>query len=347
MLMEVSQQDIAERLGVSIATVNRALRDHRGTNPMTRAKVLKTAADMGYRTERRKGERLRLAETIQLGVLLPYNISVNPSAPTSKVFLRMLSGITSEARRQSISLGVDYAPSPDAPLAEAERQPIGLRDGSWRGVIICGALPAASIKELGKSSLAVQMENYLPEANIDCIDHDDDSSCEMLVERLWSLGHRKIAYLGETHPRPRNINRAAGCATAIFKRTGSFDFFNAFNVDGKTPQLESFQNVLAKLKEGVTGWICVHDGLGYQLLSFLQANGARCPEQISVCGFDNFDPPSEGLPKLDSIEAPFEKMGAMAVLRLLAKLKCEAPDALHVMVKASFAPGASTAPFKA
>jgi LacI family transcriptional regulator len=42
-------RDIAEALGVSIGTVDRALHDRRGVNPMTKARVLQMARTMGYR----------------------------------------------------------------------------------------------------------------------------------------------------------------------------------------------------------------------------------------------------------------------------------------------------------
>src|SRR5271165_3188137 len=41
--------DIADALGVSTGTVHRALHDHPGVSPMTKAKVLQMAKTMGYR----------------------------------------------------------------------------------------------------------------------------------------------------------------------------------------------------------------------------------------------------------------------------------------------------------
>jgi len=346
MIMEVSQQDIADRLGVSIATVNRALRAHDGTNPVTRAKVLKAAADLGYRVGRRKGERPSSPSSIQFGVLLPHYLSLNPVPRHSRVFLRMLSGVTSEARRQGVSIGVDYVPAEGAKaLADDERLPVGLRDGSWSGCILSGSFEKAVLERISSLALMVQLANYVPGVDVDCVDHDDMDSCETLVQLLWGLGHRRIAYIGESHIQPCNVNRAAGCAAAMLRRCGSFESFSALNVDGKLPEAESFAKAVALMRSGVTGWVCVHDGLGYRLLSYMKANGVRCPEDASVCGFDNFEPPSEGIPKLVSIDAPFEKMGSMAVLRLLAKRRLEASEPLRLMMKAALAEGASIAPF--
>ena len=43
------------------------------------------------------------------------------------------------------------------------------------------------------------------------------------------------------------------------------------------------------------------------------------PEDVSVCGFDNFDPPARAS-KLTSIDGPFEKMGEVAVRRLVQRI---------------------------
>ena len=44
----VTQKDIAERVGVSTATVSRALNDQPGVSPDVRARILKAAGEMGY-----------------------------------------------------------------------------------------------------------------------------------------------------------------------------------------------------------------------------------------------------------------------------------------------------------
>lgn len=45
----VTLQDVADRLGISAGTVSRALQDHPGLNPMTKARVLQMANSLGYR----------------------------------------------------------------------------------------------------------------------------------------------------------------------------------------------------------------------------------------------------------------------------------------------------------
>jgi LacI family transcriptional regulator len=67
-------KEIAKRLGVSIGTVDRALHQRPGINPMTRAKVLKTAQTMGYRPNL-AARFLKSRRQLQISVQLPSAIA--------------------------------------------------------------------------------------------------------------------------------------------------------------------------------------------------------------------------------------------------------------------------------
>ncbi|MEL6311442.1 MAG: substrate-binding domain-containing protein, partial [Pseudomonadota bacterium] len=67
-----------------------------------------------------------------------------------------------------------------------------------------------------------------------------------------------------------------------------------------------------------------------------------CPQDISLCGFDHFDPP-QGLPKLTSIDAPFEEMGKLAVTRLHHRIRQTVSITYHTMIECRLREGESTA----
>jgi LacI family transcriptional regulator len=90
-------RDIAEALGVSIGTVDRALNERTGVNPMTKARVLQMAATLGYRPNlaaRFLSSRKRL------------RISINVPAEIALFWDEVRSGIQEEAQ-QLTSSGVD------------------------------------------------------------------------------------------------------------------------------------------------------------------------------------------------------------------------------------------------
>jgi LacI family transcriptional regulator len=71
----VGIKDIAQALGVSIGTVDRALHDKPGINADTRARVLQTAAALGYRPNL-AARRLQSGTAIRISVHLPRELSM-------------------------------------------------------------------------------------------------------------------------------------------------------------------------------------------------------------------------------------------------------------------------------
>lgn len=67
-------KEIAEALGISIGTVDRALHDRKGVNPKTREKVLKMARRLNY-TPNIAARNLKLNRHLKLGVYLPRQIA--------------------------------------------------------------------------------------------------------------------------------------------------------------------------------------------------------------------------------------------------------------------------------
>jgi LacI family transcriptional regulator len=69
-----SIKDIAQALGISIGTVDRALHGRSGVNPATRARVLKKAEQLGYRPNI-AARALKLNRRLRIGVYFPRDIA--------------------------------------------------------------------------------------------------------------------------------------------------------------------------------------------------------------------------------------------------------------------------------
>jgi LacI family transcriptional regulator len=71
----VGIKDIARKLGVSIGTVDRALHDKPGINPVTRSRVLETAETLGYRPNL-AARHLKVRTSFRISVHLPQEIAL-------------------------------------------------------------------------------------------------------------------------------------------------------------------------------------------------------------------------------------------------------------------------------
>ncbi|HEY6330949.1 MAG TPA: LacI family DNA-binding transcriptional regulator [Blastocatellia bacterium] len=104
--------DIAHALGISIGTVDRALHNRRGVNPLTKARVLQMAKTMGYRPN--AAARLLSSRRVM-------RISVNLPAQIASFWDAVRDGIEDEARLfASSGIEVDVRTFPRLGCGESE-----------------------------------------------------------------------------------------------------------------------------------------------------------------------------------------------------------------------------------
>ncbi len=328
--MAVGQQAIAEKLDLSVATVSRALRNHKGINPGTRARVMDAASEMGYRLNSIRMTSGECPPAV-VGILVCGSPSMRGAH--AAVRTRILTGIAEEARRKDVALQVEYAP---------KTQVVNLRRRQWRGVILVGHFSAEDATRLARQALCVQVADYAPGTEIGCVDHDDASSCELLVDHLWKAGARRIGYVASGAPAPCRSARYAGTCGALARRGVLMPPEDAIGLteDGM-PMARVAALVRSRAEAGVQAWICENDFVGYGLIEHLRPFGLDCPRDLLVCGFDNLEPPA-GIPKLTTVDAPFEEMGAMALSRLMQRLSRDPLETMHIMLACRLLVGDST-----
>lgn len=361
-VMTISQQAIAERLGLSPATISRSLKGNPRISPETRARVLNAASAMGYdgslshpddaATSGPRSERLSGADAPRLGVQSPVVSLLSYGKPSvqgyaSVVRNRITSGMIEECRTRGLMLSLDYIDADDAlHLSDADILPQAIKSGQSQGVLITGPFPDEALAQLGDRMPCVKVADYCPTRSIDCIDHDDMRSVELLVDHLWSQGHRQIGFIGGDTAHSIHMIRGNAYCLAMLRR--GFDRLAISEVcrDVIAPTDDAdaaFGWVREAIDRGVTGWIATNDDIGYRLLRYLAEHDVECPRDVSVCGFDHFDPPA-GLPRLTSIDAPFEDMGVLAVARLHSRIRRVASTTCHTMIECDLKLGESTGP---
>ena len=125
-------KEIAKALGVSIGTVDRALHDRPGINPMTRAKVLKMAQTMGYRPNL-AARWLKSQKQLLISVQLPAEIA--------SFFDALRQGISDAAAPFEPAVRLDFKTYPSLGIGDAEVFENSLREGC-NGIIIAPGDPA-------------------------------------------------------------------------------------------------------------------------------------------------------------------------------------------------------------
>lgn len=347
----ITQDDIAKELNLSKSTVSRILSGKSFFEDETRARVLALASKMGYRhlrpTVRRHIPQSR--KVLLIGAIIEEADGPNSAPLIPAVATRTLRGISEAARMEEVAIHVDYfTQSETAQLHLPEHQPALLRKGRLSGLLLLGGMNLTAIRKLSDQLPCVRVNNREPEVSLDCVGQNDLDATEALARHLFALGHRQIGFLTQNENNWPYHARLAGFGLALTRlglgqHPESVVTLQPSGASAGGWNWAAGQEALLKqIRKGVRAWICAHDDLGYRLIQFLQQQKIRVPEEVAVCGFDNLDIPDRNLPRLTTIEWPFEDIGAAAMRRLLRRILEPASAQVYMMFNGRLTAGPST-----
>ena len=316
-----TQQEIADQLGISRATVSRVLRNITGPKSKTAVQILEMAREMGYRlpaTEtsiNRKGAGRQ--KTLVLGVML--GVTKEKTQNSAEVPMRILHGVSDAVRQHNALLQVEYIDEEAAAeISVPQDLPSVLRKPQISGIFLIGPLPPSATSAVSLRKPCVGLGFHDVGVRMDCIGQDDRSAVEAVVQRLKGLGHQKIGYYCKDLRASFSRSRFAGYVEALAQEGLPYDPTCSVNV-WETSDGDGMERVAQGVASGVRAWICAHDDWGYELVQYLQGKGYSVPEDVSVGGFDHLHVPP-GAKSLLSVEWPFEDMGAAGIEMLVRRI---------------------------
>ncbi|MFF3263350.1 LacI family DNA-binding transcriptional regulator [Streptomyces sp. DT20] len=294
---------VAQKVGVSEATVSRVLNGKPGVSDATRQAVLSALDVLGYeRPTQLRGERARL-----VGLVLPE--LQNPIFPA-------FAEVVGSALAQQ-GLTPVLCTQTKGGVSEAEYVELLLQQ-QVSGVVFAGGLyaqtdaPHDHYKVLADRKIPVVLINaaidHLDFPGISC---DDTVAVEQAWRHLVSLGHERIGLvLGPSDHVPSQRKLAAARVLAEEAGTTMPDKW----VARAMYSLEGGQAAAMRLlDEGVTGFICASDVLALGAVRAARRRGLSVPADVSVVGYDDSAFMNCTEPPLTTVRQPIEAMGRAAV----------------------------------
>jgi len=324
--MAITIKDIAKRAGVSHSTVSRALRMNNLVSDETARQIRQVAQEMGYRPSA-VARSLKTKRTQVLGVIV--------SSISDPFFSEILNGIEVSAQARGYSLFI--AASQHDPIKE--RQIVQtMMEQRTDGVIICSSSfsPEHGRQLLSYGFPVVVVNHQGSESFNYSIYHNDVDGSSQITQHLISLGHKRIAYLGNSQSGKTTQDRLQGFLDAMEKADLEVPESYIHHVAGGEPSLgaESVE-YFARLTPGPTAIVCFNDMLAIGVLKGCQLAGLRVPEDLSVTGFDNITFSAFTSPSLTTIDQPKFSIGqeaAQLLLDLLQAVDGTIPDTPNVKV---------------
>lgn len=324
--MTVTIKSIAKMTGVSHSTVSRALRGSNLVAADTARYIQKVADEQGYLPSA-AARSLKTRRTQALGVIL--------SSIADPFFAEILFGIEEYAQQSNYSLLI--AASQHDPLKERHIVQ-AMVEQRTDGLIICSSsFSQIQVSQLLLRGFPVVMVNQQAAENYNfSIYHDDLDGSSQVTRHLISLGHRRIAYLGNANSGRTTQDRTAGYMAEMDKHGLAVPADYVHHVAGGDPELgrEALLHFL-DLDEPPSALFCFNDMLAVGVLKGCKERGLDVPRQLSVVGFDNIAYSAFTTPSLTTFDQPKREIGreaARLLLDLLASDQAGLPQTRQVRV---------------
>lgn len=308
-------EDVAARAGVSRALVSIVVRGVPGASDATRERVLRVAAELGYRPDSRArllaGRRSRL-----LGVTLTLNHPFHAD---------LVDGIYSTAEQLGYEVVLSAVTGQRDPRTAIDT----LLDYRCAAAILIGALvrePALSA--LGERLPVVVLGQDARSAAVDVIRTADDVGIRLAVDHLAGLGHRAIAHVDGGRG-PGSTARRAAYRTAM-RRHGLGEHVRV--VAGGESEPDGALAARSLIDDPPTAVLTYNDRCAVGLLDVFVRTGIAVPDDVSVVGYDDSQVARLPYLQMTTVSQDAVQLASLAVRRTVARLEGEAVDAREVVL---------------
>ncbi|HKM35871.1 MAG TPA: LacI family DNA-binding transcriptional regulator [Lachnospiraceae bacterium] len=154
---------------------------------------------------------------------------------------------------------------------------------------------------------------------------DDEKGGYDMTKYLISMGHRKIGVIGGVADNIHTQSRLIGCQKALYEN--QIPFNPAWLCFGDWRRQSAKENMEKLIEAGVTAVFCMNDLMAGGAYDCIIDQKLQVGRDISVVGYDNRMISEYLRPRLTTNEIPFQEIGKKAVEIMLEKLEKGPEDA--------------------
>lgn len=304
-------KQIAKRVGVSPATVSRALNAKGHCSKELSNQILATAKEMNY-VPNVVARNLKRSSTNIIGVIVP-DIS-------ESFFSNVVKGIDSQFARHGYKM---FLCNTNEDIKTEKNYVNTLYENRVDGIIIAtvrnnipeddtiftGEIPAVFIDNLPSNS-----------SHFDCVTSDNFSAGKNAAEYLIKMGHRDIAAIMGKQTETTGRERFEGFKSALEEHNIPLNERLYKFADFKELSAAQKMNELLK-NEKFTALFVASSQMTFGVLRVLKEAGKTAPDDISILGFDIENTYNFMVPSITSVIQQSVIMGSSAASLLYRKIK--------------------------
>ena len=305
----VSLKDISARCGVSVATVSKALNDHKDVSAETKQRLLQVAKEMGY-FPNSQARALKTNRTYNLGVMF---LDAADSGLTHEFFAKILNSFKTEAENFGYDITFINRNLGKRKMTTYEHCKYRNVDGV---LIACTDFTDPDVYEVINGNIALVTIDHI----FDCrtaVLSDNFAGISALVEYVCNLGHKRLAFI-QGNKSAVAEKPLAGFYTACMKNGIEVRPENVIVADYHNPDLTyKYTKELLSREEPPT-CIFVPDDYsaigGYNAAHDLKLEVGK---DVSFVGYDGISYSQFLNPKLTTYKQDTEQLGKLAAQQLI------------------------------
>lgn len=294
----VSIRDVAREARVSTATVSRVVNRSPKTSNEVNTRVWQAIRALGYRPV--------------IGRQAASTIGAVVSDVSEPFFGQMLKGIDKVARDHNKQLLIHNGHHSVNSEYEAIERLIG---NCEYAIVHSKWLPDHVLMDFAEQIPGfVLINRYIAAMGQRCVALDNVRGGYIATRHLTNKGHRHIGYLSSEHGIDDSSDRLAGHRQAMAEAGLALD--ERYIVPSPPSEEGGIEGANRLLASGLplTAIVTYNDIMAAGVLCVLQENNIRCPQEISVIGFDDLHLARHLYPRLSTVRYPIGMIAEQATL---------------------------------
>jgi LacI family transcriptional regulator len=301
-------EDVAKRAKVSISTVSRVVNKRSTVRGSTRKRVLAILDELNY-TPNLQARLLVSGQSNTLGLIV--------SNLEDPFIVDLYQHIEEQAARQGYELllaNTNYDPER---FSQTLQMMLG-RCVAGLAILASEALPRETSDEIAGRIPVVCFNSGDGQPGFIQLRLNARKGMQKILKHLHSLGHRRLAYIGQKNGRLSTSDRYD--AFVLEAETLGMEYVTVpiAGRDGCEEGRDAVQQ-LAAMGFNAGGIVCANDITAFGALRELRNRNVDVPDQISVTGFDNIAISEFSCPSLTTAHIPRDKVAAAMLRALTAK----------------------------
>jgi DNA-binding LacI/PurR family transcriptional regulator len=191
---------------------------------------------------------------------------------------------------------------------------------------------------------AVMIGRELSTGSISSVMVDNEAGAHLAMEHLYSLGHRKIAFirgpkmLGDSAPRWRGVRSFARSVGLEIDPSLVVDLPDSLDPNSGFEGGFKLTEELMKRKKRFSAVMAFDDMTAFGAVRGLARAGLKVPEDCSVIGFDDVIPAGLSVPSLTTVRQPMEALGSTAVEIVMEGINAATEEREFTAIRRRLAP---------